>query len=576
MSPSDIEWSGEFRCGDGVCGVNNITSLEGASAGARGRCIEAATSQNECFDFFGFLASGSDADLDFELHFDPLSAGSNAGTDLVELVACLLDLMLGLISQNSAPCPLDPMPEPISRKPRTQLLSVAQQPLKLTLPSTPIAAAKRYGNIYTVWGGPEPIVVLSGFETVEDALVKNSENFAGRPVTPFFKVVTKEKGIVFSNGHTWKQQRKFGLVTLRKLGLGKKGVENQVQEEAQQLVETFARAKGQPIDPSIHLVNAVSNVVCALVFGHRYSVEDEEFLQLMDAADYSLKFGSSFFHVLYEMFPGIMKHISWPYKKAFDAVDVVLSHARKEIEKHRRQLAEHDPRDYIDYYILQMEKSKNDPTSTYNEENLVQSISDLIVAGTDTTSSTLQWTMLLMLIHQDVQAKVQKEIEEAFGSTQSIDYQYRRKVPYTFATIHEAMRFKCVLLAGIPRLCLKDINILGSHIPKGCTVVPNVYSVLFDPKQWETPEKFNPNHFLDKNGQFVDREELLLFGAGARICVGKEMAKMEVFIFFTNLLRAFNFRLPEGVKEVSTKPIKGLTMTPQHYEVCAIPRNSNS
>ncbi|XP_054838712.1 cytochrome P450 2K6-like [Eublepharis macularius] len=163
-------------------------------------------------------------------------------------------------------------------------------------------------------------------------------------------------------------------------------------------------------------------------------------------------------------------------------------------------------------------------------------------------------------------AKVQKEIEEAFGPTQSISYQYRMKTPYTFATIHEAMRFKCVLLAGNPRVCLKDINILGSHIPKDTTVVPDVQSVCFDPKLWETPQKFNPNHFLDKNGQFVDREELLLFGAGARACVGKELAKMELFIFLTNLLRTFNFRLPEGVEEVSTKPVLGLTMTPQHYK----------
>ncbi|XP_054838711.1 cytochrome P450 2J2-like [Eublepharis macularius] len=270
-------------------------------------------------------------------------------------------------------------------------------------------AAQVYGNIYTVWGGPEPMVILSGFKAIKEALVKNSENFAGRPVTPFFKVVTKEKGIIFSSGHTWKQQRKFGLVTLRKLGLGKKGVENQIQEEAQQLVETFARAKGQPIDPSIHITNSVSNVVCALVFGHRYSVEDEEFLQLMESADYSIKFGGTIFHLLYEVLPGIMKHISWPYKKAFDAVDVVLSLARKEIEMHRRQLAEHDPRDYIDYYLLQMEKSKNDPTSTYTEENLVQCISDIIIAGTDTTSGTLQWTMLLMLVHQDVQGHCRRQ-----------------------------------------------------------------------------------------------------------------------------------------------------------------------
>ncbi|XP_054839126.1 cytochrome P450 2C3-like isoform X2 [Eublepharis macularius] len=430
-------------------------------------------------------------------------------------------------------------------------------------PDILVETAKQYGSIFTIWGASQPLVILSGFEAVKEGLIKHSEIFSGRPVTPFYKAIAKEKGIVFSNGHTWKQQRKFGLVTLRKLGLGKKGVENQIQEEAQQLVETFARAK-------------VSNVICALVFGHRYSVDDEEFLKLIKAIENGVKFGGTFFHLLYEVIPGIMKYISWPYKTVFGAADVVLSHARKETENHRKQPAQHDPRDFIDYYLLQMEKSKNDPTSTYDDENLAQCISDLFVAGTDTTSATLQWGLLLMMTHPDIQEKIQKEIEDAFGSSQLISYQDRKKAPYTFATIHEIQRFKCILLAGNPRETVQDVNILGSFIPKGTTIVPDVHSVCYDPKLWETPQKFNPNHFLDKDGQFVDREELLLFGAGARVCVGKEMAKIELFIFFTNLLRAFTFKLPEGVKEVNTEPVLGLTMPPHHYKLCAIARPSNS
>nr|XP_056705962.1 cytochrome P450 2J2-like [Euleptes europaea] len=436
--------------------------------------------------------------------------------------------------------------------------------------------AKKHGHIFTIWGGHQPMVIVSGFQAVKEALIKHSEIFSGRPVTPFFKAVAKEKGIVFSNGHTWKQQRKFGISAMRKLGMGKKGVQNQIEEEANQLVETFAHAKGQPIDPSLPIINSVCNVICALVFGHRYSVDDEEFLKLIKSIEYSVTFGGTFFHLLYEGIPWIMKHIKWPYKKAFSAVDVVLSHARKETEKHRAQPASYEPQDFIDYYLLQMEKNKNDPTSTYDDENLIQCISDFFVAGTDTTSTTLQWGLLLMVTHPDIQEKAQKELEDAFGSSQSISYQDRKKVPYTLALIHEIQRFKCILLAGNPRESLEDVTILGSFIPKGSTVVPDVHSVLYDPKLWETPRKFNPNHFLDKDGKFVDREELLIFGAGARVCPGKDMARIELFLFFTNLLRAFTFKLPEGVEEVNTEPVLGLTMAPHHYKLCAVPRCSES
>uniref|UniRef100_A0ACB8FBN8 Uncharacterized protein n=1 Tax=Sphaerodactylus townsendi TaxID=933632 RepID=A0ACB8FBN8_9SAUR len=89
-----------------------------------------------------------------------------------------------------------------------------------------------------------PVVVLSGYEAVKEGLINHSEDFANRPVTPFEEIIVKERGIVPSNGHTWKQQRKFAIVALRKLGLGKKGVEHQIEEEAHQLLQAFANAKG--------------------------------------------------------------------------------------------------------------------------------------------------------------------------------------------------------------------------------------------------------------------------------------------------------------------------------------------
>ncbi|KAK9401415.1 cytochrome P450 2J2-like [Crotalus adamanteus] len=93
------------------------------------------------------------------------------------------------------------------------------------------------------------------------------------------------------------------------------------------------------------------------------------------------------------------------------------------------------------------------------------------------------------------------------------------------------------------------------HIPKRTMILADLRSVLLDPEQWETPEEFNPNHFLDKDGKFMEREEFLPFGIGERICVGEQLARIEIFIFLTNLLRAFSFRLPEGVKELIETPI---------------------
>ncbi|KAF7234747.1 Cytochrome P450 2J5, partial [Varanus komodoensis] len=144
---------------------------------------------------------------------------------------------------------------------------------------------------------------------------------------------------------------------MRKLGLGKKCMEHQIEEEANQLAETFAHAKGQPLDPALPITNSVCNVICAVTFGHRFSLEDEQFQKLVKAVDDGLKFAGSFFHILYETFPGIMKHLPGPHEEAFSALQEVLSHARQEAEEHEEQGSFHEPRDFIDFYLLQMEKA---------------------------------------------------------------------------------------------------------------------------------------------------------------------------------------------------------------------------
>nr|XP_056705946.1 cytochrome P450 2J5-like [Euleptes europaea] len=490
-------------------------------------------------------------------------------TILIALVVCLLILhyLKQLWSHRSYPP--GPLELPI-------IGSIWKLGYKLS-PDILIKLAKQYGNIYTLWLGPMPIVVLSGYEAVKEGLINHSEDFADRPVTPFLKVAAKEQGIVFSNGHIWKQQRKFGMVTLRKLGLGKKGMEHQIEEEAHQLVETFARAKGQPFDPSVPIINSVSNVICALAFGHRFSVEDKEFLKLLEAVDRLLKFPTTNSHSLYEISPWLMEHLPGPHRKTLACIDIIYSFVKKEIKKHQENPAVHEPQDFIDFYMFQMTKeSKHDPNSTYNEENLTQCIFDLFIAGTETTSLTLRWALLHMANHPDIQEKVHKEIEDVLGSSQSLNYQDRKKLPYTHAVIHEIQRCQYILFFGLPRQSTKNVNMLGFLIPKEVIVVPDLQSVLLDPKQWKTPEAFNPNHFLDKDGRFVEREAFLPFGAGARVCLGEQLAKIELFVFFTTLMRAFTFQPPKGVKQLSTVPEVGTSLVPFPYKLCAVPRCSSS
>ncbi|CAM4607480.1 unnamed protein product [Lepidochelys olivacea] len=219
-----------------------------------------------------------------------------------------------------------------------------------------------------------------------------------------------------------------------------------------------------------------------------------------------------------------------------------------------------------------LNKAKDDPTSTYDEDDMEQCIFDLFLAGTETTISTLRWALLYMVAYPNIQEKVQKEMDTLLGPSQLICYEDRKKLPYTNAVIHEIQRYCSIVLIAIPRESGKDTTLQAFLIPKGTIILPNLDSVLFDPEKWESPRQFNPSRFLDKEGNFVNREGFLPFSVGPRVCFGEQLARSKLFIIFTNLLRAFKFTLPKGVKEISTKLVLGSTVQPQPYKLCAVPR----
>ncbi|KFP55385.1 Cytochrome P450 2J2, partial [Cathartes aura] len=109
---------------------------------------------------------------------------------------------------------------------------------------------------------------------------------------------------------------------------------------------------------------------------------------------------------------------------------------------------------------------------------------------------------------------------------------------YTNAVIHEVQRKGNILPFNAPRLAVKDTVLDGFHIPKGTVLLTNLTSVMFDKNEWETPDTFNPGHFL-KDGQFWKREAFMPFSVGKRACLGEVLARSELFLIFTALLQKF-------------------------------------
>lgn len=238
------------------------------------------------------------------------------------------------------------------------------------------------------------------------------------------------------------------------------------------------------------------------------------------------------------------------------------------IREHQESLDASNPQDFIDMYLLHMEEEQGaSRRSSFDEDYLFYIIGDLFIAGTDTTTNSLLWCLLYMSLNPDVQKKVHEEIERVIGCDRAPSLTDKAQMPYTEATIMEVQRLSMVVPLAIPHMTSEKTVLQGFTIPKGTVVLINLWSVHRDPAIWEKPDDFCPHRFLDDQGQLLKRETFIPFGIGKRVCMGEQLAKMELFLMFVSLMQTFTFALPEG----SEKPVMtgrfGLTLAPHPFNV---------
>ncbi|XP_018425391.1 PREDICTED: cytochrome P450 2K1-like [Nanorana parkeri] len=430
--------------------------------------------------------------------------------------------------------------------------------------------SEKYGEIFTIHFGPKKMVVIAGYSAVKEALVNQADDFGERAVMPIFKLLAKEKGIVFSNGEPWKAIRRFTLSTLRDLGMGKKTIGARIQDELIPLIENFKSHNGEPFNTTLIINCAVSNVICSIIFGERFDYDDPMFKNIVEITMENARLVGTPKVMLFNFFPRISTLLG-VHKELKQNYDDLSEFVLKRIKHQRQELNPNSISGYIDAYLMKQEQESAKAEKYFDNENLVWSVLDLFAAGTETTSTTLRWGVLLMMKYSEIQKKVQEEIRTHIKQGQMPAVDDRRNMPYTEAVIHEIQRFANIVPLNVSHTTPSDVYFRGYCIPKGTEVLPFLTSVLYDKTQWETPYEFNPNHFLDEAGKFVKRDAFMPFSAGRRACVGESLARMELFLFFTGLLQTFTFYPPPGVsrEDISLKPGTGFILFPLPHLVCA-------
>ncbi|XP_050013971.1 cytochrome P450 2C42-like isoform X1 [Alexandromys fortis] len=480
------------------------------------------------------------------------------------VLSCLFLLSLRRQSSERRKLPPGPTPLPVIGN----ILQVDLKDISKSLKNF----SKVYGSVFTLYLGRKPTVVLHGYKALKEAFIDHGDEFAGRGNFPMAEKIGRGHGIVFSSGRTWKEMRRFSLMTLRNFGMGKRSIEDRVQEEARCLVEELRKSNGSPCDPTFILACAPCNVICSIVFQNRFDYKDQEFLNFMNVLNENVEILSSPWMQICNNFPAIIDYLPGRHRELLENFTFLKHYFLAKMIEHQESLDINNPWDFIDCFLIKMEQEKNNPKTAFTHENLLFSAADLFSAGTETTSTTLRYSLLLLLKHPEVTAKVQKEIDHVIGRHRSPCMEDRSHMPYTDAVLHEVQRYIDLLPNKLPHAMTCDIKFRNYLIPKGTTVIASLTSVLHDDKEFPNPERFDPGHFLDENGKFKKSDYFVPFSTGKRICVGEGLARMELFLFLTTILQSFNLRSPIDPNDLDITPVNnGLVSLPPEFQICFIP-----
>lgn len=433
---------------------------------------------------------------------------------------------------------------------------------------------KKFGNIFTWRIGSRTMIFINGYPLIKKAF--NNPNILDRPDFFTFDVFSgfKKVGIANSNGHFWQNGRRFALRQLKDLGLGKSTLLDAIEFEAAALVKYFKKCVDTPTLVPYSINVAVLNVIWKLIADVRYAIDDPVILKFERLITEAFE-ETQGNNIIFDMFPWLVPitpmyvrrklGIESMVDKFFAIRDFVLD----VVDEHQAKFDPMNPKDYIDLYLVEMEARKDDPNSTFSLHDLWVQVADIFTAASETTSTSLRWTILYLAKYRNVQKRLHEEIDAVVPRDRLPCLEDKSKMPYFDAVINEVQRFVTLLPLGVLHFVADDTELEGYKIPKGTVIMPNFEGCHFDPEYWEKPYEFYPEHFLDDNGKPITKKESFLpFSIGKRMCPGENLARTNIFLFLAALLQHFEFSAPEGQDINLEKDIeKPLFHTPRDVKI---------
>ncbi|RLM78189.1 cytochrome P450 76M5-like [Panicum miliaceum] len=408
-----------------------------------------------------------------------------------------------------------------------------------------------HGPVMSLKLGTSNAIVVSSAAGARDVLQKHDQILAGRSVNDAARGLGHHEVSMLwlpATSPVFKRLRAVcnnHLFSARGLDETRAMREGKVRELVGCLRDRHA---GQVVSVGVVMLSGMLNLMSNVLFS-----EDVADLNSDDAQELETLLNDAIEEItkpnLSDLFPVLSKldlqshrrNFALYIKKLYDFFDRVISRRRQSAAGGEKKV------DFLDV-LLQLHSEDQ-----FSLQTIKSFLLDLFVAGTSTTSLTVEWTLAELLRHPAVMSKVRGELQQVLGSKeeQHPDESDIDKLPYLRAVVMEIMRLHPPAPLMMPHLAMAGgAEVGGFPVPKGTQVIVNVWAIMRDPASWEQPEAFMPERFLGTGLDFrgVDARAFVPFGAGRRQCPGMPVATRSVMLILASVLHAFEWSLPDGMR----------------------------
>uniref|UniRef100_A0A2C9W9V4 Cytochrome P450 n=1 Tax=Manihot esculenta TaxID=3983 RepID=A0A2C9W9V4_MANES len=413
--------------------------------------------------------------------------------------------------------------------------------------------ANQYGSIMHLQLGEVSNIVISSPEDAKQVMKTHDIVFAQRPFLIAASILTYNfADIAFSPySDYWRQLRKISVLEL----LSAKRVQSYRsirEEEVSNLISTISTSAGQPFNFSRKIFSSTYAIAARATFGRKCK-DQEEFIPLVEEIT-EVVGGFN----LADLFPsmkllhvisGSMSRLVRLHREADRIIENVINdhRARKKTLKIDSEVEEDDLVDVL----LRLQEQGNLEFPLTND-NIKAVILEIFIAGSETSSTTVEWAMSEMLRNPRAMEKAQEEVRRVFSKKGNVDETEIHELKYLKSVIKETLRLHPPAPLLLPREGRETCEINGYEIPAKTKVIVNAWAINRDPNHWTEAETFYPERFLDSSIDYKGNNfEFIPFGAGRRMCPGILFGIANVELPLAQFLYHFDWKLPNGLKAES-------------------------